>query len=99
LLRTVRTECTVRVEVRLEAAGGPVEHSVATRGEVTPFTATAPQPVTRITLDPDQRILRWTEAAERNRRQRALLAGIGKLEQAGQFSRAAQTCTQALAFD
>src|SRR3989441_1119189 len=46
-----------------------------------------------------ERNLRWTEAAERNRRQRALLAGIGKLEQAGQFSRAAQICTQALALD
>ena len=99
ILRNVPPEFNVRVEMRLETAGGPVEHSVATRGEVTPFTATAPQPVTRITLDPDQRILRWTEAAERNRRQRALLAGIGKLEQAGQFSRAAQICTQALALD
>src|SRR5437879_262334 len=99
ILRNVPPEFNVRVEMRLETAGGPFEHSVATRGEVTPFTATAPQPVTRITLDPDQRILRWTEAAERNRRQRALLAGIGKLEQAGQFSRAAQICTQALALD
>ncbi len=99
ILRNVPPEFNVRVEIRLETAGGPVEHSVATRGEVTPFTATTPQPVTRITLDPDQRILRWTEAAERNRRQRALLAGIGKLERAGQFSRAAQICTQALALD
>jgi len=99
ILRNVPPEFNVRVEMRLETAGGPVEHSVATRGEVTPFTATTPQPVTRITLDPDQRILRWTEAAERYRRQRALLAGIGKLEQAGQFSRAAQICTQALALD
>src|SRR2546425_1272317 len=99
ILRNVPPEFNVRVEMRLETAGGPVEHSVATRGEVTPFTATTPQPVTRITLDPDQRILRWTEAAERNRRQRALLTAIGKLEQAGQFSRAAQICTQALALD
>ena len=48
----------VRVEMRLFTATGHINHSVATNGGVTPFTVTSPQPVTRIALDPDMRILR-----------------------------------------
>jgi hypothetical protein len=98
-VRNAPPEFSVRVEMRLETPGGPIDHSVATRGEVTPFTVTSAQPVTRILLDPDQRILRATEAAQRNRSQRALLASLGDLERAGQFTRAAAVCEKALALD
>jgi len=72
--RNVPADYQVRVEMRMETASGSVSHSVATRGEVTPFTVTVPGPVQRVVVDPDQRILRWTEAARRNRKQRELLA-------------------------
>ena len=99
LVKNVPPDFSVRVEMRLETAGSPVDHSVATRGETTPFTITSPQPAARLVLDPDQRILRWTEAARRNRSQRALLANLGPLERQGQFSRAGQLAEQALALD
>ncbi len=99
VLKNVPPEFQVRVEMRLETMGGVLEHSVATRGEVTPFTVTSRDPVTRFTLDPDLRILRWTEAARRNRSQRALLARLGELETAGEFLRAVGICQKALALD
>ncbi len=69
-------EGTVRVEMALRTTQGVVEHSVATRGAVTPFSANVSAPANGITLDPDQRILRWTEAAERSRAQSAILAAL-----------------------
>ena len=99
IVRNVPPEFQVRVEMRVETLSGPAEHSVATRGEVTPFTITVPQAATRLILDPDQRILRWTEAARRNRAQRLLLSQLGNLERAGQFARAAVICQQSLALD
>jgi len=74
VVKNVPADYQVRVEMRIETASGSVSHSVATRGEVTPFTVTVPGPVQRVVVDPDQRILRWTEAARRNRKQRELLA-------------------------
>jgi tetratricopeptide (TPR) repeat protein len=99
ILKDVAPEFQVRVEMRLETTAGAAGHSVATRGLVTPFTVTTPQPVTRITLDPESRILRWTEAARRNRSQRTLLRQLGELERERQFARAAEYCRQALALD
>ena len=99
ILRNVPAEFQVRAEMRLETSAGAVDHSVATRGEVTPFTVTSAAPAIRLTLDPGQRILRWTEAARRNRSQRGLLAGVGELETAGKLAAATQTCRKALAFD
>jgi tetratricopeptide (TPR) repeat protein len=99
ILRNVPAEFQVRVEMRLETSAGAVDHSVATRGEATPFTVTSAAPVTRLTLDPGQRILRWTEAARRNRSQRGLLAGIGEIETAGKLAAATQICRKALALD
>ncbi len=99
ILRNVPAEFQVRVEMRLETSAGAVDHSVTTRGGVTPFTVTSAAPVTRLTLDPGQRILRWTEAARRNRSQRGLLAGVGELETAGKLAAATQTCRKALALD
>ncbi len=69
-------EGSVRVEMAIRTAQGTVEHSVATRGEVTPFSINVPAPVLDITLDPDQRVLRWTETAERSKAQLALLSGL-----------------------
>jgi tetratricopeptide (TPR) repeat protein len=66
-------EGSVRVEMTVRTAQGVVEHSVATRGAVTPFSVNVPAPALGITLDPDQRILRWTEAAERWKTQSAIL--------------------------
>ena len=99
VLKNTPAEFQVRVEMRLETTSGVLNHSVATRGETTPFTVTSKDPITRITLDPDLRILRWTEAARRNRSQRALLGQIGELETKGEFARAADACQQALALD
>jgi tetratricopeptide (TPR) repeat protein len=99
ILKNVPPEFQVRVEMRLNTTAGTIEHSVATRGEVTPFTVTSKDLVTNIALDPGQRILRWTEAARRNHAQRALLAPVGELESAGQFARAAEICERALAQD
>lgn len=73
IVRNVPPEFTARVEMRLRTSEGAVEHSVATRGPVTPFTVTTASPVSSILLDPDLRILRWTEAARRHRTQRELL--------------------------
>ncbi len=64
IVRNVPPEFEVRVEMRLDTARGPIFHSVATRGELTPFTVTAPNPVTRVVLDPDHRILRKTGATQ-----------------------------------
>jgi len=54
----------VRVELRLYTSAGTIEHSVATNGAVTPFTVTARDPVTRIALDPDSRILRRLDSSK-----------------------------------
>src|SRR5712692_8749282 len=99
ILHNVPPDFQVRVEMRLETTAGPIELSVATRGEVTAFTATSKNPVTRIALDPDLRILRWTEAARRNRSQRALLAAAGGFESKDELVRATDACQKALALD
>ncbi|HWQ02943.1 MAG TPA: M1 family aminopeptidase [Candidatus Nitrosotenuis sp.] len=65
----VPPEFQVRVEMRLRTASGVVNHSVATNGPVTPFTVTLSAPSLGVTLDPDWRVLRWTEAARRNKKQ------------------------------
>jgi tetratricopeptide (TPR) repeat protein len=69
-------EGSVRVEIRVRTAQGIVEHSVATRGALTPFTVNVPAPALGITVDPDLRVLRWTEAAERSKAQSALLTAL-----------------------
>ncbi len=99
VVRNTPPKFSVRVELRTQTTGGAINHSVATRGEVTPFTVTTESRVTGVTLDPDLRILRWTEATRRNRSQRPLLARAGALERAGEFRRAFQTCLQAPALD
>jgi len=69
-------EGSVRVEMAVRTAQGIVEHSVATRGEVTPFTVNVPAPALGVTLDPDQHILRWTEAARRSQAQSQILGAL-----------------------
>jgi hypothetical protein len=54
-------EFQVRVELRVFTAAGVINHSVATSGPVTPFTVVTREPATRITVDPDLRILRRRE--------------------------------------
>jgi tetratricopeptide (TPR) repeat protein len=99
VLRNVPADFQVRVEMRINTTKGIVEHSVATRGAVTAFTANVAGPVTSFTLDPDLRILRWTDAARRHRQQRALLADLGDLERAHQFAGAIKRCEEALQAD
>ncbi|HMD31995.1 MAG TPA: hypothetical protein VKG84_08795, partial [Candidatus Acidoferrales bacterium] len=70
------TEGSLRVEMAVRTAQGIVEHSVATHGAVTPFTVNVPAPAQGITLDPDLRILRWTDAARRSKAQIAILAEL-----------------------
>jgi tetratricopeptide (TPR) repeat protein len=69
-------EGTVRVEMGIRTAQGNIEHSVATRGGTTPFTVNVPSPALSISVDPDLRILRWTEAARRWRAQELLLSRL-----------------------
>ena len=69
---------SLRVEMVVRTAAGVVEHSVATHGTVTPFTVNVPATATGITVDPDLRILRWTDAARRSQAQDAILATIPK---------------------
>jgi len=73
LVRSLPPEGSVRVEMNVRTAQGNVEHSVATHGEVTPFTVNVPAPALGITFDPDLRILRWTEAARRSKAQSQIL--------------------------
>src|SRR5208282_1436767 len=63
VVRGLPPEGSVRVEMAIRTAQGVIEHSVATRGEITPFSVNVPAPALGITLDPDLRIMRWTEAA------------------------------------
>jgi len=76
VIKGLPAEGSVRVEMAIRTAQGVVDHSVATRGTVTPFSVNVPAPVSGITLDPDQRILRWTEAAQRSKTQTAILAAL-----------------------
>jgi len=99
VLKNVPPDFQVRVEMRVETTTGAFERPVATRGEVTPVTVTSKDPVTRITLDPNLRILRWTEASRRNRGQGALLAKLGDLERGGALAHGVEICQQALALD
>jgi hypothetical protein len=98
-VQNVPPDFQVRVELRIETSGAPISYSLATRGEVTPFTVTTPNPVTRVVLDPNSRILRWTEAARRNLRQRPLLLEAAEKERSGDFARAIQFARQTLAQD
>jgi tetratricopeptide (TPR) repeat protein len=99
MVKNVPPEFQVRVEMRVQTSTGPVDHSVATRGEVTPFSLNLAAPATQVTLDPDMRLLRWTEAARRNREQAKLLGQVSELEEGGEFSQAIEVCRQALALD
>jgi hypothetical protein len=62
-VKNVPPEFEVRVELLIDTARGPVNYSVATRGEVTPFTVAVPGPVLNVVLDPNSRILRRTGPA------------------------------------
>jgi tetratricopeptide (TPR) repeat protein len=76
LVKGLPPEGSVRVEMTVRTAQGTVEHSVATHGAVTPFTVNVPAPALGITLDPDLRILRWTEAARRSKAQSEVLVAL-----------------------
>ena len=99
VLKNVPADFQVRVEMRVHTEKGAVGHSVATRGEVTPFSVNLPAPPTQVTLDPDMRLLRWTEAARRHREQASLLAQLGELEDSGEFRQAMDLCQRAIALD
>jgi tetratricopeptide (TPR) repeat protein len=45
------------------------------------------------------RLLRWTEAARRNREQAKLIGHVSELEDGGEFSQAIELCRQAIALD
>jgi tetratricopeptide (TPR) repeat protein len=90
---------TARVEMRISTAAGVVAHSVATRGPATPFTVLVAAPVSRIELDPDMRILRWTEAAKRNRAQRTIFSQASADARAGKTAKAVELYRKALAVD
>ncbi|MBI3664221.1 MAG: hypothetical protein HY234_14380 [Acidobacteria bacterium] len=99
VLKNVPEDFQVRVEMRVQTAKGAVEHSVATRGGVTPFSLNLPAMATQVTLDPDMRLPRWTAVARRNREQAKLLGQVSELEDGGEFSKAAEICRRAIALD
>jgi tetratricopeptide (TPR) repeat protein len=82
-IASVPPDFQVRVELRITTAGGVLNHSVATRGAVTPFAINVPAPVTALELDPRLRILRVTEPARRHRAQIAALEQSAIAEEAG----------------
>jgi tetratricopeptide (TPR) repeat protein len=90
---------TARVEMRISTTAGVVLHSVATRGPSTPFTVVVAAPASRIELDPDLRILRWTEPARRNRTQRELVAQAIAEAREGDIARAEELYRKAIAGD
>lgn len=61
----VPADFSVRVEMRIETEAGMVEHSLATRGERTPFAVNVKGRVRSVRLDPERRVLRMSKAAER----------------------------------
>jgi len=99
LVRGLPPEGSVRVEMSVRTAQGNVEHSVATRGAVTDFTVNVPAPALGITLDPDERILKWTEAARRSKEQSALLAALPSELNAKNLPAAIELYRRALADD
>ncbi|HEV8383259.1 MAG TPA: M1 family aminopeptidase, partial [Candidatus Acidoferrales bacterium] len=99
LVKNVPADFQVRVEMRVQTEKGAVEHSVATRGEVTPFSLNLPAPATQVMLDPDARLLRWTEAARRNREQLKSLQQMNDLADRDQFRDAAAVGARALVLD
>jgi hypothetical protein len=99
VVKNVPADFQVRVEMRVQTLKGAVEHSVATRGEVTPFSLNLSARATQVKLDPDMRLLRWTEAARRHREQAKLFGQVSELEDGGEFSKAIEVCRQAIALD
>lgn len=99
IVKGLPPEGSVRVEMAVRTAQGVVEHSVATRGEATPFTVNVPAPALGITLDPDMRILRWTEAAERSKAQSAVLDGLPEPITRGNLAAAIDIYRRAIAAD
>jgi tetratricopeptide (TPR) repeat protein len=99
VVKNVPADFQVRVEMRVQTEKGAVDHSVATRGEVTPFSLNLPAPARRVILDPDLRLLRRTDAARRNREQVKLLAQLGELERGGEFTKVLEICKQTLQLD
>ncbi len=98
-VKNLPPEGSVRVEMAIRTAQGVVEHSVATRGAVTTFTVNVPAPALGIALDPDQRILRWTEAAERSKAQAAILAALPDALTADELPSAIELYRRAIAVD
>lgn len=81
-IANVPPDFQVRVELLVTTTAGVINHSVATRGPVTPFAIDVPAPVTAITLDPRLRILRVTEPARRHAAQLRALAQPAIAEEA-----------------
>ena len=92
-------EFTVRVEIRVSTTAGVVSQKVATRGPATPFTVVVPSPAMHIEIDPDERILRWTETARRNLAQRKMMAQARKDLYDEDLADAEELCNQALQTD
>ncbi len=63
----VRENFNVRVDLPLVTSAEKIDHSVATKGSATPFTITYSGTRPTIDLDPELKILRWTDAARLNR--------------------------------
>src|SRR5579884_2524486 len=85
--------------VELVALPGNIRRTVSVRGCRAPFALASVEPIRNIEIDPEQRILHWTPAAELNRRQRQLLIQADWMERFGELDEAVRLCRQALAED
>jgi hypothetical protein len=92
-------EFTVRAEVRVVTPAGTVVQPIATSGPATAFNVAVTAPATKVEVDPDERILRWTDTARRNLAQRGLMALARKALYDEDFGRAEELCEQALQTD
>ncbi len=89
----------VRVDLPLVTTAEKIDHSVATIGSATPFTITYSGTRPTIDLDPELKILRWTEAARIHRAVSKLMGRADDLVREGKAAEAQAELGKALPLD
>jgi tetratricopeptide (TPR) repeat protein len=92
-------EFAVPLDVRVSTPAGVITRTVAATGTATAFAVKVPAEASQIEVDPDERILRWTEAARRNIAERALMAQARKALYDEDLAQAEELCRQAIQSD
>jgi len=90
---------SARVELRVETSKGLITQNVTTRGPATPYTIIVPAPVINVEVDPDERVLRWTEPARLNLAEQTLIAAARRAVYQVDLDGAEADCTRALQLD